>query len=196
MLHSASPSKVGEMQARCSLLSSLLGGNRLGGGGLLDWCRGGLLDAHSNVLSGDSLLLADGVLGSSGFGLGLKVLLADGLSLGAMDSLNENVLVLELVTLGGEVELVVHLAIDLLLVSISLEESTENAKTAHPDDLLGHTGVASTLSLSGALMATLALGLSPFLAAGARVGSNDLPHDESVLDKLPNVLACDITIYN
>ena len=184
------------MHARCSLLSALLGGSGLDGSGLLSWRGGGLLDAHSNVLPGNSLVLADGVLGSSGIGLVLKILLTDGLGLGAMDSLDENVLVLELVTLGSEVELVVHLAIDLLLVSISLEEATEHAKTAHPDDLLGHTGVAGTLSLSSALMATLALGLSPSLAAGARVGSDDLPHDESVLDKLPNVLACDITIYN
>jgi hypothetical protein len=91
---------------------------------------------------------------------------------------------------------VVHLAVDLLLLSVSLEKSTEDAKAAHPEDLLGHTGVAGTLSLTSALMAALALGLSPSLAAGARVGGNDLSHDQTVLDKLPNVLACNITIYN
>jgi hypothetical protein len=41
-------------------------------------------------------------------------------------------------------------------------------------------------------MATLALGLSPLLAAGARVSSDILSHDQSVLDELSNVLACNI----
>ena len=181
-------------RAGCSLLSGLLGGGGLGRGGLLS--RSGGLDAHGDVLSGNSLLLAHVVLGSSGLGLLLKILLADDLSLGAVDFLNKNVLVLELVTLGGEVELVVHLAIDLLLVSVSLEEATEDAKTAHPEDLLGHTGVAGTLSLTDTLMAALALGLGPSLAAGARVGGHDLSHDQAVLHKLPNVLAYSITIYN
>ena len=170
-----------------SLLSSLLGscGLSRGGGG-----SGGLdLDAHSNVLSGDSLLLADGVLGTSGLGLSLEILLADVLSLRLVDLLNENVLVLELVTLGSKVEFMVHLAVDLLLVSIPTEKTTEDAKSAHPEDLLGHTGVSGTLSLTGALMATLALGLGPLLASGAGVGGDVLSHDQPILDKLPNVLA-------
>ena len=151
---------------------------------------GGFVDeSHLGVLVGDSLLLANGVLSSSGLSLSLEILLTDNFSLVLVDLLDENVLVLELVTLGGKVELMVHLAVDLLGLSISLEESTEDTETSHPDDLLGHTGVASTLSLTGALMATLALGLSPLLAAGAGVSSNILSHDQSVLDKLPNVLA-------
>ena len=166
-----------------------MGGGGGGGGGLS-------LDSHGDVLASDSLLLADGVLVTSGLGLSLEVLLADHFSLGLVDGLNKDVLVLELVTLGGKVELVVHLAVDLLLLSISLEESTEDTKAAHPDDLLGHTGVAGTLSLTSTLMAALALGLSPSLAAGAREGGNDLSHDQTVLHKLPNVLACNITIYN
>lgn len=189
---------VRQADAKSSLLSSLLLGRSgsLSRSGLLDGGGRGLLDAHLSVLSSDSLLLADVVLGSSGFSLGLKVLLADSFGLALVDLLDKNVLVLELVTLGGEVELVVHLAVNLLLVSVPLEEATEDAKAAHPQDLLGHASVAGTLSLTSALMAALALGLGPSLAAGARVDGHVLAHDQAVLHKLPNVLAWNITIYN
>jgi len=88
---------------------------------------------------------------------------------------------------------VVHLAVDFLLVSIPSEKSTEDTKASHPQDLLGHTGVLGTLSLTVTLMATLALGLGPLLAAGTRVGGDVLSHDQSVLDELSNVLACNIS---
>ena len=184
-----------QSESDCSLLSALLGGSSsLGWGGS---GSGGLgLNTHGDVLSSDSLLLADSVLSSSGFSLGLEILLADNFSLGLVDGLNKDVLVLELVTLGTQVQLVVHLAVDLLLLSIPTEQSTEDAKSAHPEDLLGHTGVLGTLSLTGTLMAALALGLSPCLCARSRVGCNNLSHDQSVLHKLPNVLACSHEIYN
>ena len=173
-----------------SLLSALLGGSGLSWGsgrsGRLD------LDAHGEVLSCDSLLLTHSVLLSSGLSLSLEVLLADDFGLGFVDLLDQDVLVLEHVTLGTEVESVVHLAINLLLLSVSAEQATENAETAHPEDLLGHTGVSGSLSLTGALMATLALGFGPLLASGARVRCDVLSHDQSVLDQLPNVLACNM----
>jgi hypothetical protein len=198
-LQSYSRFRDGERRADSSLLSAL--------GGLLgsDWLNGSLgnsgsgslhLDTHSDILSGDSLLLADGVLGSSSFSLILEVLLANDFGLGAVDLLNKDVLVLELVSLGGEVESVVHSAIDLLLVSVPTEQSTEHTEAAHPQDTFGHTGTGSTLSLSSSLMATLSLGQSVKLAAGAGVGGNHLSHDESVLHELSNVLACTITNYN
>jgi hypothetical protein len=185
-----------QSESDCSLLSALLGGSSfsLGWGGS---GSGGLgLNTHTDVLSSDSLLLTHGVHSSSGFSLGLEILLADNFSLGLVDGLNKDVLVLELVTLGTQVQLVVHLAVNLLLLSIPTEQSTEDTKASHPEDLLGHTGVLGTLSLTGTLMATLALGLSPCLCARARVSSDDLSHDQSVLNKLPNVLACSHEIYN
>jgi hypothetical protein len=182
------PSQVRERRSEARSLLGLLGRGSLGGSG----SGGGGLSHHTHggVLSSLSLLLADSVLGSSSLSLGLEVILADDFSLGLVDSLNKDVLVLELVTLGTEVKLVVHLAVNLLLFSVSAEQTTKDAETAHPNDLLGHTGVSGTLSLTGALMATLALGLGPRLAAGARVSGHDLSHDQSVLHKLPNVLAC------
>jgi hypothetical protein len=113
-----------------------------------------------------------------------------------VDLLNKDVLVLELVSLGGEIESVVHSAIDLLLVSVPTEQSTEHTEAAHPQDTFGHTGAGSSLSLSSSLMTTLTLGLSVKLAAGAGVGGDHLSHDKSVLHELSNVLACNITNYN
>ena len=153
--HSKPHSGEASHGCHCSLLGLLLGGSR-GGDGRIRSGRGsgGGSLAVSNLLASESLLLADGVLGTTGLSLALKIGLADDLSLGLVDSLNKHILVLELVTLGGEIELVVHLAVDLLLVPISAEEATEDAKAAHPQNALGHTGAAGTLTLTGALMAT------------------------------------------
>jgi len=138
----------------------------------------------------NSLLLSDGVLGSSGFTLGLEFGLTDLLSLQLVDGLNEDVLVLELVTLGREVELVVNVSVDLLGVSILLQEASNDSLSAHPQDLDGHTGVAGTLSVTGALMTALSLGLSPSLRTGARVHGDLASHEETVLVKFANILAC------
>ena len=152
----------GERRAGSSLLSALgsLDGLHWLSGSLLDDSGSGSLhlDTHSDVLSGDSLLLADSVLSSSSFSLILEVLDANDFGLGSVDLLNKDVLVLELVSLGGEVESVVHSAIDFLLVSVPTEQSTEHTEAAHPQDTFGHAGAGSTLSLSGSLMATLSLG--------------------------------------
>ena len=82
-----------------------------------------------------------------------------------MDFFYQDILVLEHVTFGSEVESVVHLAVNLLLLSISAKQTTKDAQTAHPEDLLRHTGVSGTLSLTCTLMTALALGLSPLLAS-------------------------------
>ena len=129
-----------------SLLASVISG----------WGDSGtsIIKSHLSVLASNSLLLLDGVLGTSSLGLGLELLLTDDLSLLSVNGLNQDVLVLELVTLGSQVELVVHLLVDLLGITISLEEATEDAESAHPQDLLWHTGVSGTLSLSSANMTT------------------------------------------
>lgn len=84
-----------------------------------------------------------------------------------MDSLNENVLVLELVTFGRLIQSVVHVFINLFGFTISPQESTENTRAAHPEELLRHTGIPCTLSATFALMATSSLSSVPCLAARA-----------------------------
>jgi hypothetical protein len=165
--------------SHCSLLSLSLDG----GGGSVG------LGLFSVTLASESLLLLGGVLGTSGISLLLELLLTDGLGLSGVDGLDEDVLVLELVTLGGEVKLVVHLSVDLLGVSISLQKSTEDTESAHPEDSLGHTGLSGTLSLSSTVVATTTLGLVMALGTGVRVHGDLASHDEFVLDKLSDVLA-------
>ena len=67
-----------------------------------------------------------------------------------MDLLDEDALVLELVALGEHVEGVVDVLVDLLGVAHLLEEAAEDADAAHPQDLLGETGVGGTTALTGA----------------------------------------------
>jgi len=171
----------------CSLLARLLAG-----GLHLDWLwswGGGSLSSLSVSLLGESLLLLGGVLGTSSLSLSSKILLTDGFGLPGVDLLNQNVLVLVEVTLGSEVELVVHLPVNLLVVSISLEKTTEDTESPHPEDALWHTGLLGSLSLSSAEMSALSPGLVESLRAGVRVHGHLASHDEFVLDQLANVLA-------
>jgi hypothetical protein len=153
-----------------------LGSSRLGGGGLLvgllgcDFLLplegslllgllwgglGGLLDLSQKLaLAGDSLLLLGGVLGSAGISLGNEVGFTGSIGLHLVDGLNQDALVLELVTLGAEVEPVVDVLVDLLGVTVLAEQASQNADSAHPQDVSRHTGIAGTLSLTLAGVAT------------------------------------------
>jgi len=155
--------------SRCSLALGSLGGGLgsglLGsdlsllvhGGLLLDSLLSGLcgfLDlAHELGLAGNSLLLTDVVLGSAGLSLGGEFGSLDGVLLHLVDGLDQHVLVLELVTLGAEVELVVDVLVDLLGFTVLAEEASQNADSAHPEDVRGHTGIAGTLALTSAVVA-------------------------------------------
>lgn len=106
---------------------------------------------------GDLLGLAVGLPCETGAGASLAGvgLLGEGLLLGllglhAVDLLDEDALVLEVVALGEHVEGVVDVLVDLLGVAHLLEEAAEDADAAHPQDLLGETGVGGTTALTGA----------------------------------------------
>ena len=65
-----------------------------------------------------------------------------------LDGFNEDFFIFELVTLGGQVELVIELGIDLSLFSVFFEESSEDTLPSDPEDLGGHSGVLATSSLT------------------------------------------------
>lgn len=106
-----------------------------------------------------------------------------------VDSLHDVLLVLEDVTLGAQVEVVVHVSVDLVGISVLLQQAAKNTHSADPKDLAGHTGVSGTTSLTGASVATETLGLQPLSGAITRVDDWGLSDDETILDKLANVLA-------
>lgn len=70
------------------------------------------------------------------------------LSLHSMNCLEQHTLVLELVTLGVEVESVINVPVDFLGVAHLVEETTEDTDTTHPKDLEWKTGVGSTTTLT------------------------------------------------
>ena len=116
------------------------------------WCSS-ILDSHLGILASNSLLLTGSVLCSSGSLLVFEFLLTDNFGLDLVDGLDEDVLVLELVTLGTEVELMVDLSVDLLGFTISLEESTEDTGSSHPEDLGWHTSILGTSSATLSVVA-------------------------------------------
>ena len=87
-------------------------------------------------------------LESSGLSLFLELGLSDLLLLHLVDGLDQNRFVLELVTLGAEVEVMIDILGDLLGFSILLEKSSEDSLSSHPENLRRHSGVSSTLSLT------------------------------------------------
>jgi hypothetical protein len=89
------------------LFLSLLGGFFLLGGSNFGFLLFLLEESHLLEFLVDSLLLSDGVLRSSGVLLGLQLLLSDLFLLHLVDGFNQNTLVLELVTLGGQVEVMI-----------------------------------------------------------------------------------------
>ena len=85
---------------------------------------------------------------SSSLSLLLELGLSDFLALHLVDGLDQYRFVLELVTLGAEVEVMIDILGDLLGLSILLEESSKNSLSSHPEDLGRHSGVSGTLSLT------------------------------------------------
>merc|ERR1711922_102703 len=73
-----------------------------------------------------------------------------------VDELHQDTLVLEDVTLGLEVELVVQVTINLLGLPVSLEKATEDPHPLDPETLLRGPGVLGTLPLTKASVTSLA----------------------------------------
>ena len=146
-------------------------------------------DTHSDSLSVVSLLLSLGGSELSSFLLLSKLLLSDFLLLHLVDRLNQDGLVLELVTLGSEVEVMIDLLGDFLGLSVLSEESSKNSLSSHPLDLDWESGVLGTSSLSVSLMSALSLSLVDSLDSGSRVDLDLSLHDESILNELSDILS-------
>ena len=103
--------------------------------------------------------------------------------------LDEGALVLEGVTLAQVVELVVEVLVDLATSTVLDKQTTEDTETAHPENLLGHTGIGGTLALSVATVTTLTAGKVEVASTGAGVLGHGLADDEAIGNELSDRLA-------
>ena len=150
----------------------------------------------SALLSNTLVAAGTGSLGLVAVSLGLvsDQLGTELLSLGLVDVLHKDTLVLEDVTLGLHVEDVVKVTVDLAGLTVLAQETTENTLTTHPDDGGGHTGLGGTLTLTGTGVTTSTLGSELLAVTEKRVHGLGLLDDETILDELANVLAYESVI--
>lgn len=99
---------------------------------------------------------------------------------------NQDSSVLELVTLGGKVELVVKSSVNLLSLSVFSEKSSQDSLSSDPQDLGGHSAFGGTSAFTGTSVVTFALGLEVESGARARVDNLFALHYQSVLDEFTN----------
>ena len=146
-----------------------------------------LNNAHGNSLLVVSVLLLGSGLEGSSLTLLLEFLLSHLLLLHLVDGLDQNGLVLELVTLGGNVEVMVDILGDLLSFSVLFEKSSKDSLSSHPEHLGGHTGVSGSLSLSHTLVSALPLGCVHSLASRSGVHVHRSLHDKTIVVKFSDV---------
>ncbi len=103
--------------------------------------------------------------------------------------LDQGALVLEGVTLAQVVQLVVQVLVDLAAGTVLDQKTAEDTEAAHPENLLRHTGIGSTLALTVATMTTLTAGKVELTGSGARVLGHGLADDEAIGNELADGLA-------
>jgi len=129
------------------------------------------------VLRPPRLRLIGQLLGAKSFGLLL------------VDELHQHALVLKHVTLALDVELVVKMTVDLLILSVLFQETTQDAHPPHPQLLDRHTRVGGTFALTGTGVTALSSCQSVLPRSGARVNSLRLLDDQAVLDQATDILS-------
>lgn len=103
--------------------------------------------------------------------------------------LNDLSLVLESVTLGQLVEFVVQMLVNLAGSSVLGKKSSNNSQSSHPDNLSGHSGISSTLSLTVTSMSTGSSGLVKSSSSSSRVASSGLVDNQTIGDQLSDGLS-------
>merc|ERR1711928_280762 len=88
------------------------------------------------------------------------------LSLLLVDELHQDTLVLDHVTLGFHVQVVVEMAINFLGFTIAFQKPSQHSHASDPHELLGHTGISSSLPLTKATVTALATGFCVLTDAG------------------------------
>merc|ERR1712071_232021 len=128
-------------------------------------------------------------LKTAGFSLVWQHLAACLLSLLLVDELHQHTLVLEPITLGLHVKVVVQMAIDFLCFTIAFQQSPQHSHASNPHKLLGHTSIRSTLSLTKATVTALTASFCVFTNASTWVDGLGFLDDQTILNQLSDVLA-------
>lgn len=157
----------------------------LGGFFSFNWFLGNKSLAFKLLMS--SLFLSGGILSSSSFLLFFQLLFSDLFLFHLVDGFNQDTLVLELVTFGTQVEVMVDFLADLLGVSILSEKSSQNSLSSHPEDFLGHSGVLSSLSLTVTTMSSLSFGFMISLYSSFGVHVELSSHYQSIFEEFSDV---------
>ena len=93
-------------------------------------------------------------------------------------------------TLGLHVQVVIQVAIDFLGFPVAFQQTTEDTHAANPKELLGHTGVSSTLPLTKTRVTAFTASFSVLANTSSGVDSHRLLDDQTILDQLTDVLPC------
>ena len=122
------------------------------------------------------------------------------LSLGLVDVLHKDTLVLEDVTLRLLVEQVVQVLVDLSSLSVLPQQPPEHPLSPHPLNFGWHPGVGGTLPLTGTGVSSLTLGGKEIAGPGSRVDDGWLNDNMTVLDELldmgTRVGVCDLALLS
>lgn len=102
--------------------------------------------------------------------------------------LDQGALVLESITLAGVVQLVVKVLVNLAAGAVLDKKTAEDPETAHPEYLLRHTSIGSTLPLTVATVAAFSSGQVQLTGAGPRVHRHGLADNETIGDELSDRL--------
>uniref|UniRef100_A0A1W7R4X6 Secreted protein n=1 Tax=Aedes albopictus TaxID=7160 RepID=A0A1W7R4X6_AEDAL len=81
------------------------------------------------------------------------------------------------------------MTVNLLGLSVLLEQTTQDAHAVHPQQLLGHTGIGRTFPLAVAAVTSLTAGQRVLADAETGVHHDGLLDDQTILDQLADALA-------
>ena len=82
----------------------------------------------------------------------------------------------------------VQVTINFLRFTVAFQQSTQDSHAADPKELLGHTGIGSTLSFTKPTVSSLTTSFSILANTGSGVDSHWLFDNETILDKFTDVL--------
>ena len=105
-----------------------------------------------------------------------------------MDIFHQDTLVLEHITLGLEVELMVQMSINLATFTVLAQQTTQHTHSAHPKDGSRHTGISGTATLTSSSVTAKTLSSSLFTDTETGVRGFGLFYDQTVLGEFTNVL--------